>query len=477
MTKKIYAIDLLPYAWLLFLLGVCLSPSFKDLNNIFYLFFIPLTLVAIKEHFSSFLRSPIYIWLLAFSGWMALSSFWANDPDFGDLKSILYVILFISGIALCEETKALEKWGFVIPIAISFQLFFSKTGGQRLVGFGPMENPLYAGHFYVFFCWLFLNYDKFHSKTIPSMAIRSIGFLLSAGACYLTQSRSAIICLPLLILMFLLLKNNAFKYQKSTIIILALVLATTSTMILFSNKWITLPNDSFDYKINLETDEILLVKFSGTNKPVATPEIIGIHGQTVSLQKGSKPTHFLYTAGKRGDFHLRIKLDKKTSNPSRFVKMYTKTSSTSFQLIQKFVLPRAFQFDSTFGYRTEIWKERLKHCLEKPLFGHGFSQNLAIPFHGGYTSDSHNFFLGTTFHGGIIALFFYTGMLLTCLYVLLNRALWPLATLLICGIIATSFDDEKFFSSSRPYWLLLLFPIGKALGAALNIQPKISKEK
>ena len=182
MKKKIYAINLLPYAWLLFLLAVCISPRFKDLNNIFYLFFIPLTLVAIREHFSSFIRSPIYIWLLTFSGWMALSSTWANDPDFSDLKSILYVIFFISGIALCEETKALEKWGFLIPIAIIFQLFFSKIGGQRLSGFGPMENPLYAGHFYVFFCWLFLNYKKLHSKTIVSMAIRSVGFLLSAPA-------------------------------------------------------------------------------------------------------------------------------------------------------------------------------------------------------------------------------------------------------------------------------------------------------
>ena len=379
MKKKTYAIDLLPYAWLLFLLGVCISPRFKDLNNIFYLFFIPLTLVAIREHFSSFIRSPIYIWLLTFSGWMALSSLWANDPDFSDLKSILYVIFFISGIALCEETKALEKWGFLIPIAIVFQLFFSTIVGQRLSGFGTMENSLYAGHFYVFFSWLFLSYEKFHSKTAISTCIRWVGFLLSAGACYLTQSRSAVICLPLLILIFLL-QDKTFKYQKRIIFISALAVTIIFTALLFGNKRITLPNNSFNYKINLKAGEILLVKFSGTNKSSATPEIRSTHGQTVSLQKDSKPKHFLYTADKSDAFHLRVKLDKKTSNPSKFVKLYTKTSSTSFQLIERFVLPRAFQFDSTFGYRTEIWKERLKQCLEKPPLGIWLLSAFSYPF-------------------------------------------------------------------------------------------------
>ena len=467
MKKKFYAIDLLPYAWLLFLVGVCISPRFKDLNNIFYLFFIPLTLVAIREHFSSFIRSPIYIWLLTFSGWMALSSLWANDPDFSDLKSILYVILFISGIALCEETKALKKWGFLIPIAIGFQLFFSTTVGQRLSGFGAMENSLYAGHFYVFFSWIFLSYEKFHSRTAVSTAIRWAGFLLSAGACYLTQSRSAIFCLPLLILMFLLLQNNTFKYKKSIILILALV-ATSSTALLFNNKWITLPSDSFDYKIKLNAGDVLLVKFSGTNKPKAAPEIKSTHGQTTYLQHSSDYEGFLYTADKDDDSHIRVKLDKNTMSPWKFVKLYTKPPSTSFQLKEKFVPPRAFQFDLTFGYRTEIWSARLKHCLEKPILGHGFSQSLSIPFKNGYVNDSHNFFLGTVFFGGIIALIIYVGLLTSCLHTLFTQKSWTLLILLICGIITTSFDDEKFFSSIRPYWLLLLFPIGKALEISLN---------
>lgn len=469
MKTKITAIDLLPYAWLLFLLGVCISPRFKDLNNIFYLFFIPLTLVAIREHFSSFIRSPIYIWLLVFSGWMALSSLWANDPDFSDLKSILYVIFFISGIALCEETKALEKWGFLIPTAIVFQLFFSTMAGQRLSGFGPMENSLYAGHFYVFFSWLFLSYEKFHSKTAISMAIRWTGFLLSAGACYLTQSRSAIICLPLLILMFLLLQNNIFKHKKSIILTLALVVATTSTIVLFSNKWITLPNNSFNYKIKLEAGDVLLVKFSGINKPTAAPDIRNAHGQITPLQHDSDHEGFLYTADKNDTSHVRVRLDKQTINPWKFVKLYTtKAPSTSFQLKEKFVPPRAFQFDLTFGYRTEIWSARIKHCLEKPIFGHGFSQSLSIPFKHGYVNDSHNFFLGTVFFGGIIALIIYVGLLTSCLHILFTQKSWALLALLICGMITTSFDDEKFFSSIRPYWLLLLFPIGKALEISLN---------
>ncbi|MDX2348919.1 MAG: O-antigen ligase family protein [Porticoccus sp.] len=468
MIKKISSIDLLPYAWLLFLLGACVSPRFKELNNIFYLTILPLTLFTVRDYFSHFIRTPIYLWILAFAGWMALSSTWAIEPDYSDLKSIFYVIIFITGMALTDDKKAIEKWGILIPIAIGIQLFFSKVGGgQRLSGFGPMENPLYAGHFYVFFSWLFLNYEKFHSKSTLSTAIRWSGFLISAGACYLTQSRSAIICLPILIFMFLIQKNS-LKHQKKIVLILALIFATTLTGITFGNQWVTLPNHKFDYSVNLAPEETLLVTFLGSNVPEKPPEISSSNGLTTSLPEGSNPKEYLFTAKKSDTFHLKVTLPKNTINPWRFIKLSTKKDNEPFKLKENLTPPRALQFDLSFGYRTEIWAERIKHCLEKPIFGHGFSQNLPIPFRDHYVNDSHNFFLGATFFGGAIALIIYLGLLTSCLYTLVTQKSWALLTLLICGIITTSFDDEKFFSSTRPYWLLLLFPIGKALQISLD---------
>lgn len=467
MKTKITAIDLLPYAWFLFLIGTCISPRFKELNNIFYLTLLPLTLIAVKPYFSVIIRTPIYIWLLALSGWIAVSSAWAIESDYSDLKSIGYVIIFITGCALVEESKVLEKWGYLLPVAIGIQLFFSKMVGQRLTGFGPMENPLYAGQFYLFFSWVFLYYKQFHSKKTISILARWLGFLLSAGACYLTQSRSVVFCISLLVLIFLL-QQDTFKYHKKTVLTLITLIIASSTALFFTNNWITLPSDNVDYQIYLDADETVLIKYIGIAEPTTPPKVETSQGIEATRQQGSNPRGFLFTANKADNYHLEIKLDQKTIIPWRFIQLHTKNPHTEFQLEEELIPPRAFQFELSFGYRTEIWSIRIQQCLEKPIFGYGFTQSLPIPFQGSFVNDSHNFFLGIIFHGGIIALVIYIGLLATCLYTLCRKQLWPFVTLLVVGIIMTMFDDEKFFSSTRPYWLLLLFPIGKALNASLN---------
>lgn len=469
MIKKLSAIDLLPYAWLLFLIGTCLSPRFKDLNNIFYLTFLPLTLIALRQYYAELIRTPIVIWLLALSGWMALSSTWALDPDYTDLKAIGYVIIFIAGCALIEETKVIAKWGGLIPIAMGIQLYFSTIPGQRLLGFGPMENPLYAGQFYLFFTWFFLYYKQFHSKPTISVIIRWVGFFMSIGACILTQSRSVVFCIPILILMILLPQNLIRHYKKLVLAVVTLIIAG-SIALFFNNKWVTLPSKNFNYQISLDAGETVHVRYINAARPNSFPTIETPKNITATLQQNSKPSKFSFTAEQAGDYRLDISLNKKTITPWRSFLLYSKKPNESLLLKKKFMPPRALRFELSFGYRTEIWPIRLQQCLEKPLFGHGFSQSSPIPFKSGYVNDSHNFFLGTAFQGGIIALVIYTVLLLVCLYTLSNKKYWPFAVLILCGIITTSFDDEKFFSSTRPYWLLLLFPIGKALKASLNHQ-------
>lgn len=469
MKTKTTAIDLLPYAWLLLLIGICISPRFKELNNIFYLTFLPLTLVSLRQYYAELIRTPIYIWLLTLSGWMALSSTWASNPDYSDLKAIGYVVFFITGCALIEETKAIAKWGCLIPIALGIQLYFSAIPGQRLLGFGPMENPLYAGQFYLFFTWFFVYYKQFHSKPIISTLTRWFGFFMSAGACYLTQSRSVIFCLILLILVsFLHNYSYLIKSQKKPIAVLITLVFICSTALLFNNKWITLPSDYLNYQVNLNAGEVVRIKYLGSTKPTTFPRVETPQGTITTMEQNPNYRKYLFTATKAGNYHFEIKLDEKTTVPWQHVRIYTKEPNEPFQLLKKFTPPRAFQFELSFGYRTEIWPIRLQQCLEKPFFGYGFSQSSPIPFKGGFVNDSHNFFLGTAFHGGIIALLIYVGLLAICLYTLCKNKLWGYASLLLCGIITTSFDDEKFFSSTRPYWLLLLFPIGKALKVSMN---------
>lgn len=470
MKTKTTASDLLSYAWLLLLIGICISPRFKELNNIFYITFLPITLIALRQHYAELIRSPVYIWLLTLSGWMALSSTWATNPDYSDLKAIGYVVIFITGCALIEETKVIAKWGVLIPIAIGIQLYLSTISAHRLSGFGPMENSLYAGQFYLFFTWFFLYYKQFHSKPSISFIIRWLGFFMSIVACYLTQSRSVIFCIPLLIFIFLL-HHNFIRHHKKLVLVLTILIVTVSAALSFNNKWVTPPSKNFNYQIALDAGETVLIKYQKGAEPASSPKIETSTGVQATLQQGSNQGTFFFTADSADNYRLDISLNKKTITPWRSTQLQTKKPKESFQLIEKFIPPRALQFELSFGYRTEIWPIRLQQCFEKPLFGHGFSQNLPIPFQGGYVNDSHNFFLGTTFHGGIIALVIYTVLLLTCLYTLSNKKYWPFAALIICGMITTSFDDEKFFSSTRPYWLLLLFPIGKALKASLNQLP------
>lgn len=455
-------INLLSYCFLLILLGILVSPSFKALNNIFYITFLPLTLLMLRENFSTLIRCPIYLWLLALATWMALSSTWAQSPEYKDLKAICYVIIFITGISLIDETKALKNWGYLILPAIGIQLFLGDGfSNPRLVGAGPMKHPLYAGHFYLFFTWIFLNYKDFHTQPMVSKFVRCIGFLLSLWACYMTGSRSAVACLPILILVFFLQNTSRTHYLK--IFTAFIFIASLSIIVIYNNQWITTFSHNVDYQIDLHQGEALLIKFSEPRKAPNLPTIKKKHGLRETLQQESNPKVFLFTAKESNSYNLNITLDKKTITPWASVKIYTQNRNEPRQRLNTFTPPRALQIDLTFNGRTRIWKTRFLQWMEKPFFGHGFTHQSLVPFSNSYVNDSHNFFLGTAYYGGIVALLLYIGLLIKSLRRLSPMKYWPLLTLLVCGIIASSMDDESFFSSIRPYWFLLLFPIGKAI--------------
>jgi O-antigen ligase len=461
------SMNLLPFSWLLLLLGILVSPSFKTLNNIYYVTFLPLTLLAFRPYFSETIRRPIFLWLMAFSSWMAISSAWAQTPEYKDLKAICYVIIFIIGISLIDETSTLKKWGYLIPPAIILQLFLGDGfSNSRLTGYGPTYHPLYAGQFYLFFTWLFLNYKEFHTQPSVSKIIRWSGFLLSLGACCMTQSRSAIVCLPLLLLIFFLQNISKVCFLK-LLAVLILILGLVGIYV-FNNQWVTLPSNSIDYQINLNRGESLIVKFLKPRESAPPPTITKNSVPLEGMHQDSPKTRFevfRFRAKENGAYDLKIKLDKTTYFPWISVATYTQEHNKNHRTLTAFSPPRAFRYDPTFNGRSTIWRARISQWMEKPFFGHGFSHQMSVPFHSGYVNDSHNFFIGTAFSGGLIALLIYFGLVITSLYRLSLRKYRSLLALLICGIITTSFDDENFFSTVKPYWFLLLFPIGKAISA------------
>lgn len=466
--KKISQVStsLLPYCCFLLFLGFLVSPSFKSLNNIFYLTFLPITLLCFRKYFSDIIRCPIFLWLIALATWMALSSSWAQIPEYKNLKSICYVIIFIIGISLIDEINVLKKWGFLILPGIILPLFLGEGFSRsRLSGYGPTEHPLYAGQIYLFFTWLFLNYREFHTQPNISKLIRWTGFLLSFVACYMTQSRSVIVCLPLIIFVFSL-QNMSKIHRLKSLAVLAVALPL-SALFAFNNQWITLPSHNIDYQINLDEGEALLVKFRKPDKSIAAPTIKRNSDPIEMILQDSGQKIFRFTAKENGTYNLKIKLSKKTSTPWAYVTINTRKLNKKLEPLDIFTPPRAFQLDPTLNQRTSIWKTRFNQWMEKPFFGYGFSHHLPIPIGKGYVNDSHNFFIGTAFHGGLVALLLYLGLLFSSLYRLSPKNYWSFLALLICGIITTSFDDENFFTSTRPHWLLLLFPIGQALKVEL----------
>jgi len=467
MIKKTSTIDLLSYCCFLLFLGFLVSPSFKSLNNIFYLTFLPITLLTLRKYFTEIIRCPVFLWLIALATWMALSSSWAQLPEYKNLKSICYVIIFIIGISLIDEIKVLKKWGYLILPAIVLQLYFGEGFSRpRLSGYGPSENPLYAGQIYLFFTWLFLNYREFHTQPNISKIIRWAGFLLSLVACYMTQSRSVIVCLPLLLLIFSLQHMSRIHRLKS-LAVFTLALSLLG-ILSFNNQWVTLPSHNIAYQINLDQGETLLVNFLKPSESTIPPTIKRNSDPTEMVLQGSDKEKFRFTANENGSYNLTIKLATKTLAPWASVTIYTQKPNKKPQRLDTFIPPRTLQFDPTFNGRTDIWGTRLHQWMEKPFFGYGFSHHLPISFRNGYVNDSHNFFIGTVFHGGLVALLLYLGLLFSSLYRLSPKNYWSFLALLICGIITTSFDDENFFTSTRPCWLLLLFPIGKALKVELT---------
>lgn len=471
--KKIRSFTLdefLSVSWLVYMLGILLAPRFKDLNNIYYLLILPGALFFLASRFSDLVKSELFIPLGLLSVWAFVSVAWAANPDYGDLKSIVYVLCFIVFISQVSEERVLSHWGWLVPIAILLQLSLSNFNGSltngRLSGHGVMTHPLYAGQYYLFFVWFFLHYKVLSSHAGLSAAARVAGLVLAVAGCVLTQSRTTAACIPLMLFLLIFLYGNLVV--KKTLLAFFVLSGMLFVGVVTANSWYMLPANKAIYSVSMEAGDTLYIKFVvPENAKSLTLTMDGksiIHHQDRDLFNKVD-----FPAKNSGAYEVSIEFSRKTVSPWRQVQLHLrKGGDMSANMLTLFTPPRIFQFDPTFNHRSEIWAERLRQGLERPIIGHGFSENKPVIFGNNYqVNDAHNFFLGIFFRLGLVGLTLYVAMLTVGVVTLTKCREWSLLVLLICGIITTSFDDENFFSSSRPYWCLLLIPLGKVLSLTL----------
>ena len=443
---------ILEHSYLAMLIGFLIFSSTNAVNTLFYItFIIPTFLLIIKQKKQAFFKNSFNLILLTFAFWMFISTFWAENPKYKEIRSILLVLTFIWGLSLIDKEKIFKKWGWSLALALTIQLTLSKNYNTRLSGFGSFENSLYASHYYLFFSWLFLFVKEWHLNKKISSIIKCYGLIISSIGCILCQSRSAFIGL-IFLYFFAFMPYSLLKSKRFIIVLISLFL--TFLFYLQHKNWYSLPKRSFSYTINT----------TSTTTVIINKKINNISINLISKDENIKLSKKRYILQANKQYKLEVVFPSLTYVPWDHINILVQNTSTPNSWHSINTPPRLLQFSSSIGYRKEIWKDRYNDFLNKPLAGHGFSnQQTVITNNGKKYNDAHNFFLGTAYCGGLIGLTFYCLLLAYTSFNLIKAKDLKYLGLFACGIIVTCFDDEDFFNSPRAYWLLLLTPIAKAL--------------
>ncbi|MDX1357159.1 MAG: hypothetical protein R3226_17175, partial [Halomonas venusta] len=175
-TQRTYAFIcnwLLPLGFVVLLVGLAALPERSLYHKMFYALIAAPTLLALALRPCSaqaFLRDPVIITFLMFSTWALISFSWSDtEQSFGTLfKRPLYILMLFAACALMAlQTNArlaqstLLAAVLMLPLtAYSLAMFItSGVPGERLIGYGALDNPLLSSHLFGFFCafWLALS--------------------------------------------------------------------------------------------------------------------------------------------------------------------------------------------------------------------------------------------------------------------------------------------------------------------------------
>ncbi|MEA1606595.1 MULTISPECIES: O-antigen ligase family protein [Pseudomonas] len=164
---------LLPAGFVVLLIGLAALPERSLYHKAFYALIAAPTLIALALRpriCVALLREPVIIALLMFSTWALISISWSDtERSFGTLfKRPLYIFMLFAAcalIALQAHTRLAQSTllaaVLMLPLtAYSLMIFMTNaTPGERLIGFGALDNPLLSSHVFGFFCafWLALS--------------------------------------------------------------------------------------------------------------------------------------------------------------------------------------------------------------------------------------------------------------------------------------------------------------------------------
>ncbi|WP_339080262.1 O-antigen ligase family protein [Pseudomonas sp. TMP9] len=175
-TQRTYAFIctwLLPLGFVVLLTGLAALPERSLYHKAFYALIAAPTLIALAFRpriCLALLRDPVTIALLMFSTWALISISWSDtERSFGTLfKRPLYILMLFAAcalIALQANTRLAQSTllaaVLMLPLtAYSLMMFMANaTPGERLIGYGALDNPLLSSYVFGFFCafWLALS--------------------------------------------------------------------------------------------------------------------------------------------------------------------------------------------------------------------------------------------------------------------------------------------------------------------------------
>jgi O-antigen ligase len=175
-TQRTYSLIcnwLLPLGFVVLLIGLAILPERGLYHKMFYMLVAAPTLIALalRPHTCKMLlRDPVIIAFLMFSTWALISVSWSDtELSFSKLlKRPLYILMLFAAcalIALQANTRLVQSTllaaVLMLPVtAYSLAIFFaSGVPGERLIGYGALDNPLLSSHLFGFFFafWLALS--------------------------------------------------------------------------------------------------------------------------------------------------------------------------------------------------------------------------------------------------------------------------------------------------------------------------------
>ncbi len=220
-----------------FPLGVFISltaylviPDSGKALTIFYAFTLIPALILFPLTFTHLLKDRYFWPLILFLLYLPLTVFWSNNPNAEDLISAVklsfYIVIFAN--ALKQSSLWLKDYysylGFIAAAcALTAMLYFygysSNPIDERLIAWGDMQNPLWAGTIFSFFAAYFslALLSKHINRSNRTLFIFShISLWILIIAALLTQSKGPIIALVLSVLCLSLI----IKSKKGVISIL-----------------------------------------------------------------------------------------------------------------------------------------------------------------------------------------------------------------------------------------------------------------